>query len=186
MNAILVVQCPLLIKNNYKYFRNIQSLNNADGNLDKLTRHAIFLTPKTPRTSLFNSSNGSELFNTSPPDGFNSPFIRGNIAGAGINGGNFTGELKPSASPAITPPKYSNYTSDSNILNERFDIDSLLAEIGMIKYIPRFMQEEIDLFAFFLLDEKDLNEMGIPENDKRIILEAIKAYAEIFIDTDNI
>lgn len=179
-------KCPLLISNNYKYFRNTQSLINADGNLDKsLTRHAIFLTPKTSRSSLFSTANVPDLLNTSPPDGFNSSFIRANIAGAGTNAANSTGELKPSVSPAITPQKYSNYTSDTNILNERFDIDSLLAEIGMSKYIGKFMQEEIDLFAFFLLDEKDLNEMRIPENDQRTILEAIKTYADIFIDTDN-
>lgn len=141
------------------------------------------MTPKTsPSPSIFNTSNVPDLFNTSPPDGFNSSFLRGGNGGAGTA----NGELKPTASPAITPQKYANYTSDCNVLNERFDVDSLLANIGMSKYIGRFMQEEIDLFAFFLLNEKDLDEMEIPENDKRIILEAIKSYAEIFMDADNI
>lgn len=138
------------------------------------------LTPKTSRFSGASSSNNRMnelLFDTSPPPSLNLSL-------------DSMRDMRSTLPPIPTTPMPSTplpasarsprASADYNVLNERMDIASMLTEIGMSKYLGKFIQEEIDLFAFFLLNVQDLMELNIPKDDQRIILEAVKVYSEVF------
>lgn len=76
----------------------------------------------------------------------------------------------------MTPSRSVNASIERQFINERMDVVNILTHIGLDKYIGKFMQEQIDILAFSLLDAGDLTEMNIPEDDQRIILDAIKLY----------
>lgn len=50
----------------------------------------------------------------------------------------------------------------------------------MTKYIDRFMENEIDIIAFCLLEIDDLHELEIDEADVIPMLDAVKLYSELF------
>lgn len=68
----------------------------------------------------------------------------------------------------------------SDILNHTTEIRSILTEINMTKYIERFVENEIDIIAFCLLEIDDLHELEIDEGDVIPMLDAVKLYSELF------
>ncbi|KAJ6647112.1 Protein bicaudal C like 1 [Pseudolycoriella hygida] len=61
----------------------------------------------------------------------------------------------------------------SNINNHHMDMATVLQDIGLEQYGEMFETEEIDLMAFLLLSDTDLEELGINDRDHR----------EVFMDT---
>lgn len=66
---------------------------------------------------------------------------------------------------------------NESVLNNNLNIESVLKDIGMQKYIEKFLLEEIDLFVFLHLLPQDLYELNIDEKDHETILQAIQVYA---------
>lgn len=67
--------------------------------------------------------------------------------------------------------------ANESVLNNNLNIESVLKDIGMQKYIEKFLLEEIDLFVFVHLLPQDLYELNIDEKDHETILQAIQVYA---------
>lgn len=99
----------------------------------------------TPKLSCFNDV--PSLFDTSPP-------INLNTSLDGFR--DLAAALPPLPSTPMPSP---DRRYNTNMMNERLDIVSVLTEIGMTKYIPKFIHEEIDVLAFSLLDADDLIEV---------------------------
>lgn len=85
----------------------------------------------------------------------------------------------------ISPQNHENHNDSSlgndSVLNNDLSIESVLKDIGMQKYIEKFLLEEIDLFVFFHLEPKDLYTLNIAEEDHETILQAIQMY-DIWFD----
>lgn len=67
-----------------------------------------------------------------------------------------------------------------SILNENINVQSILKEIDMERYIEKFSTADIGLFEFVMLDEADLTDLGVAECDKSKFMEAVEKYADSF------
>ena len=73
--------------------------------------------------------------------------------------------------------------NNDSFLEKTFNVQSILHEIGMEKYVEEFEREEIDVMVFLMLSADDLKELNIAEEDQHIILKAVKNFAKL-LDED--
>lgn len=81
---------------------------------------------------------------------------------------------------ASSPVGFSNDISTMSLLEQTFTVLSILKEINLEKYAILFAKEEVDLLVFLLLTPEDLVELGIEEEDRDILLNAVRCYTEFF------
>lgn len=85
-------------------------------------------------------------------------------------------------SPTLLPDRLQSAESCSfyDLLNHNIDIENILKEINMEKYIDMFNREEINVCVFCMLTDADLVELKIDEDDRQPMLDAVKSYCDIF------
>lgn len=66
--------------------------------------------------------------------------------------------------------------STHSILDKTFTVRSILKELHLEKYVEMFDRHEIDLFVFGQMTADELDELGIEEDDREILLDAIESY----------
>lgn len=71
-------------------------------------------------------------------------------------------------------------SSHSHLMDETLNVELILRDIGLEKYIKKFMIEEIDMFVFSMLNEHDLIELEIDEEDRKTILKAVELYSDCY------
>lgn len=85
-----------------------------------------------------------------------------------------------------SPSGYQNDISTMSLLEQTFTVMSILKEINLEKYAILFAREEVDLLVFLLLTYNDLVELGVEEEDRDILLNAVHCYTEVFGTPENI
>lgn len=84
----------------------------------------------------------------------------------------------------ISPQSNIGNGATPSLLEETFTVMSILKEINMQKYVNLFVKEEVDLFVFLMLTNEDMAELGINEDDRPILTNAINCYTEFFGNPD--
>lgn len=73
--------------------------------------------------------------------------------------------------PTNYQPLNSQYGTPSNdVTNSYKSVSSYLSTLGLLKYLPKFEEEEIDVDSFLHLTEDNLKELGLPMGPRSKIL----------------
>lgn len=86
--------------------------------------------------------------------------------------------INETSNMSICEDTYIVAQSKSHLMDETLNVELILRDIGLEKYIPKFRSEEIDMFVFSLLTENDLIELNIAREDRETIIKAVELYAE--------